>query len=365
MKIIFWIGFVLMIMGCADKGTSVNTPAEDISDDTPISSSSSLTNSSIQELSSSINISSSLIHSSSSMLYSSSSVINSSSSSSLWVLSSSSQNFLFSDGQVRIPDGCGSIYWSVSEEKTCVQDFWVDTTEVTIGAYQKLMGDEIPSLFHNGFYLWQNPSGEGYADDGSLCPNCPVDGVTFYEAILYANKMTKKYGNPNDTIYTYTAINTSDTKGSLQRVKPTEVTGLENLQITFNKNGYRLPTRGEFSYIYYQGVFTVYPWDDLYSNTQESYSAYDLHSWNNRNSGKVTQEVATKLPTSWHLYDLIGNAFEWTTTPDIDNPGNYLAIGGSVIINGGGLEDIRLDSEHAGFRLVRGESHFRFIEYTD
>jgi hypothetical protein len=336
MKIIFWIGFVLMIMGCADKGTSVNTPAEDISDDTPISSSSSLTNSSIQEFSSSINISSSLIHSSSSMLYSSSSVINSSSSSSLWVLSSSSQNFLFSDGQVRIPDGCGSIYWSVSEEKTCVQDFWVDTTEVTIGAYQKLMGDEIPSLFHNGFYLWQNPSGEGYADDGSLCPNCPVDGVTFYEAILYANEMTKKYGNPNDTIYTYTAINTSDTKGSLQRVKPTEVTGLENLQITFNKNGYRLPTRGEFSYIYYQGVFTVYPWDDLYSNTQESYSAYDLHSWNNRNSGKVTQEVATKLPTSWHLYDLIGNAFEWTTTPDIDNPGNYLAIGGSVIINGGG-----------------------------
>ncbi|MFA6342352.1 MAG: hypothetical protein WCX75_05795 [Fibrobacteraceae bacterium] len=62
----------------------------------------------------------------------------------------------------------------------------------------------------------------------------------------------------------------------------------------------------------------------------------------------------------WHLYDLIGNADEWTTTPNADYPGEFLAVGGSVTVNGTGTQDLRLDEKHAGVRLVRGTSVVTF-----
>jgi hypothetical protein len=106
--------------------------------------------------------------------------------------------------------------------------------------------------------------GGGYADDGRLCPNCPADGLTLFEAMLFANAMTKRYGNPSDTVYVYSAINSTNSTGLYKKIKPREVVGLQNLQIATDKTGYRLPTRGEFHYIYYKGVLLDFPWDDLY-----------------------------------------------------------------------------------------------------
>lgn len=353
-------GLVMMTLGCTDKGTSVQDPASQSSSSLEVSSSPTLSSSSLPSSSSSAIAISSMGESSSSNLQSSSSLITQPVSSSLVPPSSSSQALVFSGGEVRIPDGCGIIHWLPHDEQTCVQNFWVDTTEVTIAAYQDLMGGGVPSLFHNGYYKWPNSSGGGYADDGSLCPDCPADGLTLFEAMLFANAMTKRYGNPSDTVYAYSAIDSTNSTGSYQKIKPREVVGLQNLQIATDKTGYRLPTRGEFHYIYYKGVLMDFPWDDLYPPTQDMWEAYDWHVWDTTNSGGVTQVVATKKPTAWHLYDLIGNADEWTTTPNADYPGEFLAVGGSVTVNGTGTQDLRFDEKHAGVRLIRGTSVVTF-----
>lgn len=273
--------------------------------------------------------------------------------------SSSLQALQFLRNQVRVPDGCGTIQWASGPEKTCVSDFWADTTEVTIGAYQGLMGGGIPSLYHNGYYRWWNSDHTAYVDDGSLCPTCPAGGLTIYEAMLYANALTKSVLLSNDTVYSYTTIDSADAPGYYLKVKVREAVGLQNLVIDDSKSGFRLPTRGEFHYLCLKSNLMNYPWDDLFPDSTEAWrnsELYNLSVWSNQNSGRVTHPVGTKLGTSWHLYDLLGNADEWTTTPNSDYPGEYMALGGSAELNGYITSDLRTDVARAGVRLVRGKS---------
>lgn len=367
--------FALLIMNCAGKGTE---PEEQEISSSRVSSSnhaisftmnsSNTINSSSEQKS--FSVSSSQLTSSSSDLNpvtaGSSPIISSSlqkySSSSPNPISSSSsqvaQPLQFQGNQVRIPDGCSTIQWASGPAITCVSDFWVDTTEVTIGAYQALMGGGIPSLYHNGIFFWPKPSGTGVADDGTLCPNCPADKLTIYEAMLYANAMTKSLLQSSDTVYRYTAIDSADAPGYYLKVKVKEVVGLQGLVIDSTKLGFRLPTQGEFKYMCLKTNLLELPWEDLYPDSSQVWlfgDGYDLFVWSNQNSDQVTHPVASKLGTSWHLYDLLGNADEWTTTPNSNYPGEFMALGGSAELNGFIHWDLRMDGFRAGVRLVRGK----------
>ncbi len=364
-KLTIGLAILIVLASCSNNdvtGESEETVAETSSSTIPLSSEQipvSTTNASSGQMSSSMKYSSSQATSSSLSQTAASSVVQVSSagrvSSSSFASSSSRQALQFMGRQVRLPDGCGVIQWMSGDEVTCVQDIWVDTTEVTIGSYQSVTGRGVSSLFHNGYYKWPDPSGVGYADDGSPCPECPVDAVTLYEAILYANAMTKTVLHSDDTVYSYTGIDSVLGSGVYQKVKGQEITGLRNLIIDTSKSGFRLPTHGEFHYMCLKGSLINYPWEDLYPANSGPLYVDDLYAWTNQNSKKVTHPVATKLGTSWHLYDLLGNVDEWTTTPDPDYPGGYMAFGGSAMLNGDIFWQSRFDSDRAGFRLVRGK----------
>lgn len=60
---------------------------------------------------------------------------------------------------------------------------------------------------------------------------------------------------------------------------------------------YRLPTEAEWEFAAKQGQ-TGAPLDD--------------HAWNERNSNSTTQKVGTLKPNKYGIYDLLGNAAEWT-----------------------------------------------------
>lgn len=264
--------------------------------------------------------------------------------------SSSLQALQFQGKEVRLPDGCSVIHWVREDQYTCVQDFWVDTVEVTVGEYQALMGGGIPSLYHNGYYLWPAESGTGYADDGTLCPNCPADGVTIYEAMLYANAMTKQHGKPEDTVYAYTAIDTIDAPGRYTKKKVKEISNLQNLMIREGKLGYRLPSLGEFHYMSLKSNLLYTPWDDIYPDSSVQWILSREVSDLFESPEYVPPPVGSKKHTTWFLHDLFGSAPEWSITHSFDYPDKYLALG-----NGGDAHsDIRLDSDRAGFRLVRG-----------
>ena len=65
----------------------------------------------------------------------------------------------------------------VQREVTLTRGFFVQLTEVTQGQWEAAMGD--------------NPSGE------EKCGQCPVESVTWFEAIVFANRASRLEGLPS------------------------------------------------------------------------------------------------------------------------------------------------------------------------
>jgi len=153
-----------------------------------------------------------------------------------------------------------------------ISSFYIDTTEVTQASYLAIMGIN-PSLI----------TGD---------TNRPVEGVTWYDAILYCNARSHK--EHVDTVYSFTSIYGTPGNGC---------TGLDNLAINYLKQGYRLPTESEWEYACRAGSTTKYYWGDTMNND---------YSWWLRNGGNTTHPVARKKPNAWGLYDMSGNVWEYT-----------------------------------------------------
>jgi hypothetical protein len=118
----------------------------------------------------------------------------------------------------------------------------------------------------------------------------PVDNVTWYDALLYCNARSKRDGW--DTVYSYTAVTGTPGNG---------VTNLAGLTTNLAKSGYRLPNEAQWEYVCRAGTRFTYFWGD-------SASLAGNYAWV---SQTTTHPVATKLPNAWHLYDVLGNGYEW------------------------------------------------------
>ena len=158
-------------------------------------------------------------------------------------------------------------------EVTLTRDFYMQTHEVTQGAYQALM-DTNPSHF------------------SSCGADCPVEMITWTEAIAYANALSEAEG----------LAPCYDADGALATV----VT-------PYDCEGYRLPTEAEWEYAARAGTTTAWYCgdDDL---------CLDSIAWYYDNSGDTTHPVGQKTPNAWGLYDMTGNVWEWVWDSYTDYP---------------------------------------------
>ena len=206
---------------------------------------------------------------------------------------------------------------------TITRDFEMQSTVVTQAQYFLAMGYN-PSGFKNRSYF----SSDCLEINGtSLCPNHPVENVSWNDAQDFINKL-----NATDTDYSY-----------------------------------RLPTEAELEYAIRAGTQSAY-W---FGDDADSLGDY---AWFDGNSGAQTHEVGTKPANSWGLYDASGNVSQWVsdwysdklsssnqTDPVGSASGSYRVVRGGGWgygarllrsgYRGNGVPGYRYDN--VGFRLVR------------
>lgn len=147
--------------------------------------------------------------------------------------------------------------------------FSISQTEVMQSDYRKLMGT-LPQQMAKA-------TGDSF----------PVANVSFYDAVLFANELSKVLGL--DTAYSYAS------RGAGNR--------LVNLQTDDSVKAVRLPNGSEWEYAYRAGTSGAYYWGTA---TAADYAVYN-------NLFDSYQKVSRKLPNAWKLYDMAGNVAEWTS----------------------------------------------------
>ena len=119
----------------------------------------------------------------------------------------------------------------------------------------------------------------------------PVDGVTWYSALEFCNKMSE--AESLQPYYDLKAVRRRTT-GAIEGAKVTVLGG----------DGYRLPTEAEWEYACRAG--SVSPW--CFGDHVLDVGNY---AWYYDNSTMETHPVGLRKPNPWGLYDMHGNVMEW------------------------------------------------------
>ena len=165
-----------------------------------------------------------------------------------------------------------------------IPGFKISNVKVTQSQYQKIMGTN-PSYFSR------------IAD----APNCPVDTVSWYDTLVYCNKLSVHDG----LVPAYTIKGTTDT--ALWGPIPKGPDPLwDEVKLNSSATGYRLPTEAQWEYANRAGATTEYYWGN-----SNDYATVDQYAWYEENSRNTPHGVGQKLPNKWGLFDMTGNMYEW------------------------------------------------------
>ncbi len=196
----------------------------------------------------------------------------------------------------------------VQQQKRINRTFALAAKLVTLDQYRR---------FHENF--------SSRDDQYNPIPDCPVVGITWYNAAAYCNWLSNEEGIPKQE-WCY-------------KIEGNETTLTENyLSLT----GYRLPSEAEMEYAARAGALTC----RYFGETDELLSEY---AWYQTNSHERSWPVGKLKPNDLGLFDMLGNVFVWC-----QNRYQMLSneLGGEAVEDG--EDELVVDRTHN--RVLRGAS---------
>jgi len=195
----------------------------------------------------------------------------------------------------------------VQHQVVLTHDFEIMQAEVTQAQWQEVAQAE-------GWGL--NPSWFGPNGDGQDCGmNCPVERVSWHDAIAYANIISDMAGLRR----CYVGTNISGSPGTGCSSGTTDCIGsfsatiiLNGTSTVYECEGYRLATEAEWEYAYRAGTTTAF-YNREITNAEENCnvdSALDLIGYYCGNSNTITHS-SSMAKNEWGLIDMAGNVREW------------------------------------------------------
>jgi formylglycine-generating enzyme required for sulfatase activity len=197
-----------------------------------------------------------------------------------------------------------------------VENFWVCTVEVEQGLF---------SIYRNSLPPERRAAerlDRFIPTDAAESAHLPVAGVNWEVAVDFCNWLSRQTGR-------------AECYGAAAA-----------FPLDLNASGWRLPLRLEWEYACLARATTLFPFGNL--EQIDSLADYSWHLSPQIGFDTPVQEVGSKMPNPWGLFDMLGNANEWCSDGKLGIAESRFAVGGHNTSS--------IDALYAGFP---GYNHFK------
>src|SRR5690606_12417990 len=214
------------------------------------------------------------------------------------------------DGWCRIPAGC---YIFGSPEDTPGRAAYGEDQGPIALTYQMEVMQYALTWAQWDEMGWRRKVYDGDCDEDQ----CPA-GMSWFEGMLYANRLSEAHDPPLETCYDLGPTCWRDPGDRM------ECPDYDYKVPGFECTGYRIPNHFEWQYIaragtstdFYAGPITV----PGLSDCSPEPSLHEIAWYCGNSEGHAAHPVGQLLPTAWGLYDILGNRVEMLATPERVSP---------------------------------------------
>ncbi len=202
-----------------------------------------------------------------------------------WYINGQGQTMVVIPGPVEFvmgspPNEAGRESRESQHKKRIGRTFALAANSVTLAEYQRF-----------------DPGYGGEIRQWSPTGNCPVLGISWFQAAEYCNWLSKQEGL-SESEWCYVPVRDPG------RTNPEYKVGMKLAANYLTRSGYRLPTEAEMEFATRAGSVT----SRCYGETEELLPKY---AWYNKNGQDRAWPVGSKKPNDLGLFDVHGNVFTW------------------------------------------------------